>query len=105
MRVIQNHQSEKTVINEDPDFAETVELCFANGPPRLRRWSIFVKFLVNLFICVTQMGFCCIYFVFIAKNFSQVRFGSHIFLILFSIIASIAIYLNSIADLGYLHRL
>lgn len=76
MRDIQSQPAEKAVnnnINEDPDFAETVELCFANGPPRLRSWSKFVKFLVNLFICVTQMGFCCIYFVFIATNFKQVR--------------------------------
>lgn len=103
MRDIQNHQAEKTVNNEDPDFAETVELCFANGPPRLRRWSTFVKFLVNLFICVTQMGFCCIYFVFIAKNFSQVWFGAN-FLLPFPL-GFIRHLFDLIADLGYLHRL
>lgn len=77
MRDIQNKSStEKSQINDDPDFAETVELCFVNGPPQLRRWSSFVRFLVNLFICVTQMGFCCIYFVFIATNFKQVTHWS-----------------------------
>lgn len=72
MRDIQNQSVEKSSKNEDPDFAETIELCFVNGPPRLRPWSKFVKFLVNLFICVTQLGFCCIYLVFIATNFAQV---------------------------------
>lgn len=63
---------EKTPTTEDPDFAETVELCIANGPPRIRSWSSFIRWLVNLFICVTQTGFCCVYFVFIATNFKQV---------------------------------
>lgn len=65
---------EKTAIDEDPDFAETVELCVANGPPKIRNSAAFIKFLVNVFICVTQLGFCCVYFVFIATNFKQVRF-------------------------------
>lgn len=72
MRDIQNKSAEKTVECEDPDFAETIELCFVHGPPRLRPWSKFIRFLVNFFICVTQLGFCCIYFVFIASNFKQV---------------------------------
>lgn len=57
---------------DNPDFAETVELCFANGPPGIRPWSKFVKFIVNVLICITQLGFCCIYFVFIAESFQQV---------------------------------
>lgn len=54
-----------------PDFAETVELCFVNGPPKLRGWSSSMKTAVNIFICVTQLGFCCIYFVFVTTNASQ----------------------------------
>lgn len=72
MRAIQSNSSEKTEDFDDPDFAETVELSFKYGPPSLRPWSRFVKFLVNFFICLTQLGFCCIYFVFIADNFQQV---------------------------------
>lgn len=71
MRAIQNDSSEKIEDIDDPDFAETVELCFRNGPPRLRPWSRFVKFVVNFFICLTQLGFCCIYFKFISDNFEQ----------------------------------
>lgn len=55
-----------------PDFAETVGLCFKNGPPRFRGWAKPMKMAVNIFICVTQLGFCCIYFVFISSNFKQI---------------------------------
>ncbi|KXJ73016.1 hypothetical protein RP20_CCG016748 [Aedes albopictus] len=44
-----------------PDFAETVELCFEHGPVRFQRWSRAMRLAVNVFICVTQLGFCTIY--------------------------------------------
>lgn len=72
MRQIQTNSADKNTPGEDPDFAETVELSFRYGPRPLRPWSRFIKFLVNFFICVTQLGFCCIYFVFIFENFEQV---------------------------------
>lgn len=55
-----------------PDFAETIEQCFEAGPEKTRSWSKVMKTLVNIFICVTQLGFCCIYFVFISTNVKQV---------------------------------
>lgn len=72
MRAGQCNSADKLDEVEYPDYADTVELCFINGPHRLRRWSRFMKFMINTFICVTQLGFCCIYFVFIATNFEQV---------------------------------
>ncbi|XP_046833399.1 proton-coupled amino acid transporter 2-like isoform X1 [Vespa crabro] len=53
-------------------FAGTVELCFATGPLALRKYSVFMRKMVNLFLCVTQLGFCCVYFVFISTNMQQV---------------------------------
>ncbi|XP_019886860.2 proton-coupled amino acid transporter 1 isoform X2 [Ooceraea biroi] len=53
-------------------FAGTVEMCFATGPLRLRKYSIFMRKLVNVFLCITQLGFCCVYFVFISTNMKQV---------------------------------
>ncbi|KAK9882052.1 hypothetical protein WA026_018901 [Henosepilachna vigintioctopunctata] len=50
-----------------PDYAETAELVFSKGPPRLQKYSKIMKRLVNIFLCVTQLGFCCVYFVFVAK--------------------------------------
>ncbi|KAI8127859.1 hypothetical protein FF38_13775 [Lucilia cuprina] len=55
-----------------PDFAETVEQCFETGPPKLQGWAKSMKTLVNVFIVVTQLGFCCIYFVFISTNIKQI---------------------------------
>lgn len=53
-------------------FAGTVEMCFATGPLRLRKYSMFMRKLVNVFLCITQLGFCCVYFVFISTNMKQV---------------------------------
>ncbi|KAK2589257.1 hypothetical protein KPH14_007817 [Odynerus spinipes] len=58
--------------NIQPGFAGTVELCFATGPLALRKYSVFMRKMVNLFLCVTQLGFCCVYFVFISTNMQQV---------------------------------
>ncbi|XP_053949710.1 proton-coupled amino acid transporter 1 isoform X1 [Anastrepha ludens] len=54
------------------DYADTVEQCFANGPIKLRTWSKMMKTIVNIFICVTQLGFCCVYMVFISTNMKQI---------------------------------
>ncbi|XP_061507479.1 proton-coupled amino acid transporter-like protein CG1139 [Anopheles gambiae] len=64
-------------VTEPLDFADTVALCFAYGPPSVRPWAPTMKRAVNIFICVTQLGFCCIYFVFISSNFKQIadRYG------------------------------
>ncbi|XP_043501944.1 proton-coupled amino acid transporter 1-like isoform X1 [Polistes fuscatus] len=58
--------------NIQPGFAGTVELCFATGPLAVRKYSVFMRKMVNLFLCVTQLGFCCVYFVFISTNMQQV---------------------------------
>lgn len=57
---------------ENPDFAETVEMCFADGPLCMRSWAHTMKRLVNIFLCITQMGFCCVYFVFISATLQQI---------------------------------
>ncbi|XP_012228414.1 proton-coupled amino acid transporter 1 isoform X2 [Linepithema humile] len=58
--------------NETSGFAGTVEMCFATGPLGLRKYSNFMRKLVNVFLCITQLGFCCVYFVFISTNMKQV---------------------------------
>lgn len=60
-------------LEQDPDFAETVEMCFEYGPPKMKSWSKISKLFVNIFLCVTQIGFCCVYFVFASSTLKQVR--------------------------------
>ncbi|XP_023289465.1 proton-coupled amino acid transporter 1 isoform X2 [Orussus abietinus] len=67
-------------LTQQPGFAGTIELCFATGPLRLRKYSVLMRRLVNVFLCVTQLGFCCVYFVFISTNMKQVLdvYGFHL---------------------------
>ncbi|XP_055607304.1 proton-coupled amino acid transporter-like protein CG1139 [Uranotaenia lowii] len=76
-KVHSEQQTQQQGKGRPPDFAETVGLCFKRGPPKFQRWAKPMKMAVNIFICVTQLGFCCIYFVFISSNFKQIfdRYG------------------------------
>ncbi|XP_006632103.3 proton-coupled amino acid transporter 1 [Lepisosteus oculatus] len=55
------------------DYGEAVEHGLATGPGSwLQRHSVWGRRLVNLFLIVTQLGFCCVYFVFLSDNVKQV---------------------------------
>lgn len=41
-----------------------------------KRPSFFPRRVVGLFLIITQLGFCCVYFVFLADNLRQVRLTS-----------------------------
>lgn len=63
-----------------PDYAETVELCFASSSNE--RWSKMAKVMkriCNVFICITQLGFCSVYYLFISTNIQAVLgfYGYH----------------------------
>ncbi|XP_076264759.1 proton-coupled amino acid transporter 1-like isoform X2 [Rhynchophorus ferrugineus] len=63
--------NERKKLELSPDFAETVGLCFENGPAKIQSMATAMKRIVNVFLCVTQLGFCCVYFVFISENIKQ----------------------------------
>ena len=60
------------------DYAETTELALEMGPGPFPRWAVTGRKMVNLFLVVTQIGICCVYFVFVATNVKQVRLHRYI---------------------------
>jgi proton-coupled amino acid transporter len=53
-------------------FSEVCETAFKTGPSNVRKYSQAVRIIVNVFLCITQLGFCCVYFVFVAANLEEV---------------------------------
>ncbi|KAG5684507.1 hypothetical protein PVAND_013736 [Polypedilum vanderplanki] len=91
---------------ESPDYAETVELVFASSDnQKCTKYAKTMKAICNAFICITQLGFCCIYFLFIGTNLKQVLdfYGLRIPFGLLVAIILIPIWLSSlIRNLKYL---
>ncbi|CAH1119687.1 unnamed protein product [Phaedon cochleariae] len=53
-------------------FAEVAEAAFLAGPKAFHQWAKFAKAMINLFLVIDLLGCCCVYIVFVAKNFKQV---------------------------------
>ncbi|KAL1489695.1 hypothetical protein ABEB36_013635 [Hypothenemus hampei] len=86
-------------------FSEVVEVSFRTGPEFLQKYSKFAKCLINTFLFITQLGFCCVYFVFVAANLQEVI--KHYFVDIpvywyFAILLVPLILLNWIKSLKYL---
>ncbi|XP_037957290.1 proton-coupled amino acid transporter-like protein CG1139 [Teleopsis dalmanni] len=53
-------------------FSEVAHCSFDTGPIGLRRYSGLARRVITTFLFITQMGFCCVYFVFVALNIKEV---------------------------------
>uniref|UniRef100_A0A0A9W394 Proton-coupled amino acid transporter 1 n=1 Tax=Lygus hesperus TaxID=30085 RepID=A0A0A9W394_LYGHE len=53
-------------------FSQVVHRSFKSGPVSLQPFSKLIRWIVNTFLIITQLGFCCVYFVFVGKNLKQV---------------------------------
>lgn len=52
-----------------PNYAETIELSFViSKKEKFRNVSSLVRKICNVFICLTQFGFCSVYFLFVGKS-------------------------------------
>ncbi|XP_074032217.1 proton-coupled amino acid transporter-like protein pathetic isoform X2 [Leptinotarsa decemlineata] len=67
-----SHELCRRTQRQSLNFAEVVENAFKFGPGCLQRFSGLAKTTINIFLCITQMGFCCVYFVFVAANLHDV---------------------------------
>ncbi|XP_067943940.1 proton-coupled amino acid transporter 2-like [Watersipora subatra] len=50
------------------DYADVAEASFFACPGRLSKYSKAARYAVNTFLFITQIGFCCVYILFIAQN-------------------------------------
>lgn len=86
-------------------FSDVCFYAFETGPPGLRRYSHTSRTIINIFLCITQMGFCCVYFVFVAVNLQEVvahyyvKIDIHFYLVL---ILVPMIFINLVKNLKYL---
>jgi len=54
-------------------FSDVAETSFATSSSSLlQKLAPWVRTTINLFLCITQLGFCCVYFVFVSRNLEQV---------------------------------
>ncbi|KAI5701264.1 hypothetical protein M8J76_003851 [Diaphorina citri] len=62
----------KLKLDEFPGFSDTMELSFLTGPRQFQRFTDTIRRLVKMFVIITQLGFCCVYFVFVAQSSHQI---------------------------------
>ncbi|XP_050442267.1 proton-coupled amino acid transporter-like protein CG1139 isoform X2 [Adelges cooleyi] len=53
-------------------FPDAAEMAFEYGPSKLQKYSKIANKIVNTFLVLTQLGFCCVYFLFVATNLQEV---------------------------------
>lgn len=54
-------------------FPNVAEMAFEYGPPKLQKYSSVASKFINTFLVITQLGFCCVYFLFVATNLQEVN--------------------------------
>nr|CAD2163554.1 unnamed protein product [Meloidogyne enterolobii] len=53
------------------DYGNVMRNAIECGPPWINQRGYFFKQLVNSTMFIAQLGFCCVYFVFMADNLKQ----------------------------------
>ncbi|CAG0895414.1 unnamed protein product [Cyprideis torosa] len=53
-------------------YAEVAEAAFKTGPSRSKWLAVHARRTVNLFLIITQFGFCCVYIVYVASNLKKI---------------------------------
>lgn len=82
-----------------PDYAETIELSFAiSKKEKFRNSSKLIRRICNVFICLTQLGFCSVYLVFVGRSVKLLldHYGIHIELKIIVCIIFIPIWISAL---------
>nr|XP_022326805.1 proton-coupled amino acid transporter 2-like [Crassostrea virginica] len=53
------------------DYADTFHLSLISGPKSFRWFAGAGRVVINIFLMMTQFGFCCVYILFVATNIKQ----------------------------------
>ncbi|XP_022900132.1 proton-coupled amino acid transporter-like protein CG1139 [Onthophagus taurus] len=87
-------------------YPESMKLALETGPPCLRPFAKYSPYLVDVFLVLYQLGICCVYVLFVAKNLKDVcdeLTGSDLSLNIYMLILLIPfILINSIRNLKLL---
>ncbi|XP_026732940.1 proton-coupled amino acid transporter-like protein CG1139 [Trichoplusia ni] len=103
MHVLVSCAHELCIRSQKPSlsFSDVVEDSFASGPVSLRPYAKTMRNIVNVFLVITQLGFCCVYFLFVATNlqdtmhFFHINLSVHVYLaLLFPPILALAVVKN-----------
>ena len=55
-------------------YSDVTSTCFATSTnTKIRQCSRVARVVIDVFLCITQLGFCCVYFVFVSQNLQQVK--------------------------------
>ncbi|XP_040831809.1 proton-coupled amino acid transporter 3-like [Ochotona curzoniae] len=65
----------KTFVNYSEAMMYSLETC---SNPWLRAHSMWGRYMVSFLLIITQLGFCSVYFMFMADNFQQIAEEAHI---------------------------
>ena len=87
-------------------YSDVVETCFATSRnSRLRAFASTARIVIDVFICITLLGFCCVYIVFVSQNMQQFfdpYYGEIDYRVYMAIILIPMLLLANIRNLKYL---
>jgi len=87
-------------------YSDVAQTCFAtSSSSRLRGFASTARTVIDIFLCITQLGFCCVYFVFVSQNLQQIfdhYYGEINYHVYMAIILIPMLLLVSIRNLKYL---
>uniref|UniRef100_A0A1I8NFE8 Amino acid transporter transmembrane domain-containing protein n=1 Tax=Musca domestica TaxID=7370 RepID=A0A1I8NFE8_MUSDO len=67
-----SHELSRRIQQPSLSFSEVGYWSFETGPCTLRRYGYVARKMITTFLFITQIGFCCVYFLFVALNVKEV---------------------------------